>query len=495
MPIVNEREATDRTNALGTPVTRSSEPQAASSAGAAASYGAEGGTGRSIKEQYTVDSVGLMGNSVFLRFLSSLEPQDQSVAIEMRREWLAQQQSQYGGGQREDALDKLGLWGGYNMAGEKAGGPKMPDAVQFSNTPYTFYMYRDARGGKFDGERAYSFLRKLQSNNEERNLGMYNEMVKVAAGVCGSLDKQGQMVPKIPGKGGLLNPNIEDPRLHYAVTILQYNYGGDGTRGYNTWSQYQRTLLETALEEIDEGNFNGMFTDTNSRFDDYQGVSLSDLNVSAEQLGTMANRYNRYLTELYLYMANTLSRAGATLPNDGSGVTEERLASEVQRVTGTESWQASGVSRLESRTLESLQDRFKTWQSYKSAMDRLVAVSSKLRGLKWAQFMVAYCGGENEEGTNKYWPWWEPNQQETEDLYLDAMDILDRWKNMNDNYDEAVANGDVTAVRPKESDLEKEPEPFMEAAVPGANVNHPVTPMPSQRTVEGANGGNASFFR
>lgn len=445
-----------------------------------------------LAEQFTMDSIGLMGNSVFARFLGSLEPQDQSAALQMRREWLAQQQGQYGanGSQREEALDKLRIWGGNIATGTKAQGPKMPVDVWFDEFQTPHYVYDESTGGKYDERKTYSFLRKLQSNINERSMETYNEIVKVAAGVCGRLDKQGRMVPNITRWYA-----PDDPRMLYAATVLKYNYNGDSTRGYNTWSQYQQHLLESAMEEIDEGNFNGMFTDANSRFDDYQGVSLSDLNVSAEQLGTMANRYNRYITELYLYMANMLSRAGVTLPDNGNGVDEQRLAFEVQRVANTKTWRESGVSRLESESLANLQKYFKTWQSYKVAMGRLEAVSSKLRGLKWAQFMVAYCGGEDEEGTNKYWPWWEPNQQETEDLYWKAVDLLDRWKSMNDYYDQAVASGDVTAVRPKESDLEKEPEPFTASAVVGAGDSHPVASMPSQPPVEGANGGNTGFFR
>ena len=467
------------------------------------------GRGQSILfgERYLFDTIGLMSNDAFLAFVDSLGPQDKKAAIETRGSWLDSQHKRYGENEekREAALRKLLAWGG----GPSTGAPRQRHTYRDTDTGMDVTIgsdsvYWDTVNGfssasnSFDPEVCYSLLRKLQSNVKQRSLETYNEIISVAAGVCGMMDYQGRMGPASGSASG-------DNRIRFAQEALRYNYN-DGNpkdsktaRGYNTWSQYQRNLLGTALDEINEGGFNGLFTDANSKFNNYHGVSLDDLNVSAEKLGTMANRYNRYLTELYLHMANVLSKAGIVLPNDGRGVDAKALSSHVQSVENARTWLrregGRGAARIDGGTLEELKNSLKEWQMYKVAMDRLVAVSSQLRGLKWAQFTVAYCGGRDKEGTDRYWPWWEPDKQGTIDLYWKAMDLLDRWDAMNSNYDEAVAVGDVTAVRPKESDLEKEPEPYTASAVPGAGGSHGVTPMPSRPPVEGASGGNASFFR
>ena len=391
-----------------------------------------------FNDLYSADYIGLMSNPAFKQFYDSLEaPEDKEALFSIRNSWFELQKSQYRlsfGKFKEEALKSFQSLGGSAFA-QKPG---------FFNAVKRWL----SGGSSYDPKEARTLFQNLQADQYDRSLETYNDLVKKAVGAWGVLNEKTGYIT--PGAAGM------SAEVFFARDLIQYHYDDDGSENPNSYSQYQRNLLNAAKHYIQLSGANGQFTSSRASWHNYEGMSLEELGVSPESLGKMGNVYNRYLTELYLAIANELYSLGARLPNDGHGVTAEKLQDIVSQALKYKALTTRGTSRGSSFTQDSLQKNLAEWMEYKRAMERIESRSSQLTGLDWAEFMVAYCGGGDEKGTDKYWPWWEPDQNETERCYWKAIDMLRDWDIRMEDYEKRRAAGDITAQRPDRSDLDPE---------------------------------------
>ena len=397
-----------------------------------------------FNDLYSADYIGLMSNPAFKQFYDSLEsPEDKRAMLLMRKEWFNSQKNLYGlssGKFKEEALKSFQSLGG-SAAAKKPG---------LLNRLKRFFL----GGTSYDTGEARTLFQNLQADQYDRSLETYNDLVKKAVGARGVLnEKTGYITPDTSGLSAFAGLDAE---VFFASDLIQYHYYDDGSENPNSYSQYQRNLLNAAKHYIQLSGANGQFTSSRASWHNYEGMSLEELGVSPESLGKMGNVYNRYLTELYLAIANELYSLGARLPNDGHSVTAEKLQDIVSQALKYKALTTRGTSRGSSFTQDSLQKNLAEWMEYKRAMERIESRSSQLTGLDWAEFMVAYCGGGDEKGTDKYWPWWEPDQNETERCYWKAIDMLRDWDIRMEDYEKRRAAGDITAQRPDRSDLDPE---------------------------------------
>lgn len=254
-------------------------------------------------------------------------------------------------------------------------------------------------------------FKDLQSRYGVRNLRAYNDMVKKAVALVGN----------VGGDGFITAPSAKDAgdstRAYYCE-LIRYHYVDDGSVPGVTFSSYQQTLLDDAINDITSGNFSGMFTSDNSRFDNYEGVTLDDLNIGAEKMGQMANAYDRYLTECYIAMSNILAQGGISLKDSASGASYETLRSLVERAKGQTAASGQGASRFSPDDIRQLDYLLGEFKKYKAAMANISSVvDGSLDDLDYARFIVSYCGGQDQASLDEYWPWWEEDSVMTAEYY------------------------------------------------------------------------------
>lgn len=413
-----------------------------------------------FSDLYSADYIGLMSNLMFKKFLDSTEaPEDKRALLSMRKSWFDLKKNRYGprGDKaiQDEAVKSIQSLGGSAVASK-------PGFLNAAKRLFT--------GSGYDGREAKEIFRTLQADREERSLETYNDLVGKAVGARGKFDESTGAI--LPVSSDVANGYRMNETENFASDLIQYHYNDNGSGNPDTFSQYQRNLLEAAKRNIQMSGANGMFTSAyKENWHDYNGVSLAELGISPERLGKMANAYNQYITELYMSLSSDLHYLGARLPNDGSGVSVEKLQDMVSQALNYKALTSRGkTSRGSSATQERIREHLSEWLEYKQAMEHVKRYSSQLTGLDKAEFVVSYCGGRDEEGVAKYWPWWEPDQAGAKSLYLDCLDMLDNWDLRNETYEKEKAAGNIAARRPDRSDYDPENQPeFDGRAFPTAN--------------------------
>ena len=301
--------------------------------------------------------------------------------------------------------------------------PESPDGFPPAGSGYYCKDDPKIKNG-YNRDQWVDLLISYQFDSKKKNIDYYNDFVRKAVGLVGTIDKDGMV--------SLGRYNNKDYGLAFAAEVVRYHYldlGGGG----RTYSSYQRELMEKVNRAVIDGNFGTSFTDDSlyATDGDYSKIRPSDVGSSPEQMGREANARNRRLAEIYQRIEHILWNGGMRLADygagtNGTGLTAEQLGKAISdaRRRGLGHNGESGYldSRINAdRDKGELEQLYQTWVQDKKAVERIAQMSEGLDDPSYVDYMYAYVGGVDKTPENSArWPWWEDeNELNT------ALDIAD----------------------------------------------------------------------